>query len=226
MAKTIKAERATILLGDIPIEVYQMPDGSYALSRKDVFQSVQVEMKNYPRFCKENNIEIELTCDEYPSIKVNGGGVKLISAKTAVRIWLALAKKGFEFASELINHLRLDPSSLGLQLEDVPVLICKNKNRVTTPERNIRDRLSIELKGSVEVSCLDGLIDILTPSELIEIKNAKNWKAAFGQVLIYGFSYPSHFKRIHLFGSVHGLLRERIELHGKRMNVRVTWEDI
>lgn len=224
MAKTIKAERATILLGDIPIEVYQMPDGSYSLSQSDVFKAVQVETKNFPRFCKENNVEIELTCDEYPSIKVNGGLVKLVSAKTAVRIWLTLSKKGFDSAVEIIENLRLNPICLGLKVEDIPFLICKKKSRVKTPERRIRDRLSAELKGAVEVSCLDGRIDVLTPSELIEIKNVIRWKAAFGQVLVYGFSYPSHSKRIHLFGSVHGLLRERIELHGKQMNVRVTWE--
>jgi len=95
MAKTIKAERATILLGDIPIEVYQLPDGSYALSRKDVFQSVQVEMKNYPRFLVSSGLEA-LPCMalDLPQFSDNGGAVKPLSISQAGIIWNHLACDG------------------------------------------------------------------------------------------------------------------------------------
>jgi hypothetical protein len=47
-----------------------------------------------------------------------------------------------------------------------------------------------------------GRIDILTNTELIEIKTWKKWKDALGQVLCYGTYYPSHQKRIHFYGKI------------------------
>ncbi|MDM8566676.1 KilA-N domain-containing protein [Candidatus Halobeggiatoa sp. HSG11] len=50
-----------------------------------------------------------------------------------------------------------------------------------------------------EIAIETGFLDILTPKELIEVKNSKDWKAAVGQILIYGLSFPDRKKRIHLF---------------------------
>ena len=65
-----------------------------------------------------------------------------------------------------------------------------------------RDRLSQKLKGRTEVSTPVGRIDILTKTEVIEVKEVSDWKAAIGQVKAYGRYYPKHRQRIHLFGQI------------------------
>lgn len=67
-------------------------------------------------------------------------------------------------------------------------------------ELTIRDRLKTELGGEVEVITAVGRIDLLTATEVIEIKNIDNWKEALGKILAYSSFFPEHNKRIHLFG--------------------------
>lgn len=72
---------------------------------------------------------------------------------------------------------------------------------VKISEKYYQKRLRNNIGGKCEVSCPSGRIDLLTDVELIEIKHYSLWKAAVGQVLIYGLYYPNHRKRIHLFGN-------------------------
>jgi len=68
-------------------------------------------------------------------------------------------------------------------------------------EAQVRDRLAQRIPGSqTEVMTPFGRIDILTPTEVIEVKRASQWKQAIGQVEIYRQAYPHHRPRIHLFG--------------------------
>jgi hypothetical protein len=66
-------------------------------------------------------------------------------------------------------------------------------------EKEIKLRLQKELNGKIEIETESGFIDLLTDTEIIEIKVGKQWKHAVGQILIYSFEYPIHKKRIHLF---------------------------
>ncbi|WP_414590052.1 hypothetical protein [Scytonema sp. PCC 10023] len=74
------------------------------------------------------------------------------------------------------------------------------KAEYTDTERQIRARLKDELGGEVEVITAVGRIDLLTESEVIEIKEINNWKEALGKILAYATFFPEHSKRIHLFG--------------------------
>ncbi len=67
-------------------------------------------------------------------------------------------------------------------------------------EAKIRQRLRAELGGEMEVVTAVGRIDLLTESEVIEIKNINDWKEALGKILAYSAFFPEHSKRIHLFG--------------------------
>ncbi|MBO3458495.1 hypothetical protein G7B40_024950 [Aetokthonos hydrillicola Thurmond2011] len=67
-------------------------------------------------------------------------------------------------------------------------------------ESNIRDCLKAELSGEVQVVTAVGGIDLLTESEVIEIKEISNWKGALGQILAFSSFFLDHQKRIHLFG--------------------------
>ena len=70
-----------------------------------------------------------------------------------------------------------------------------------TYEWVIAKKLCKELGGEVEVGSRYGKIDILTDSEIIEVKRYKTWKHALGQVLVYGIDYPNHKKVLYLYGT-------------------------
>jgi hypothetical protein len=75
-------------------------------------------------------------------------------------------------------------------------------NPVKGTEAWYRDQLAEKLKGKVEVNTEAGRIDILTATEVIEVKRVSGWKGAIGQVKSYGRYYPKHSLRIHLFGKL------------------------
>lgn len=66
-------------------------------------------------------------------------------------------------------------------------------------KKKIQERLAEELSAEIEVETNVGRIDLLTDTEIIEIKHGSKWKHAIGQVLSYGHYYPEHQKVIHLF---------------------------
>jgi hypothetical protein len=53
--------------------------------------------------------------------------------------------------------------------------------------------------GIIEVECKAGIIDVLTGSEIIEVKSIKRWRNAIGQVISYVMCHPDKQPRIHLF---------------------------
>ncbi len=67
-------------------------------------------------------------------------------------------------------------------------------------EKAIRDRLHQDLGGQVEAPTKFGPIDLLMATELIEVKEFSDWKTGLGQILAKSSCYPSHTKRLHLFG--------------------------
>lgn len=97
--------------------------------------------------------------------------------------------------------------------------------RKSHPERDVRDRLQSQLGGKVEAYTKHGFIDLLTETELIEIKAANRWKDAIGHILVKSNKYPNHLKRLHLFGSEEPIL-EIIEDACQPWNIRVTFEKV
>lgn len=71
-----------------------------------------------------------------------------------------------------------------------------------------------------------GRIDIVTDYEIIEVKNAINWKNALGQILSYGTDPKVEMlnKRIHLFGGLN-VHKNTIENTCKLYNVAVSYDD-
>ena len=88
-------------------------------------------------------------------------------------------------------------------------------------EKCIQKRLQNELGGEIEVSCDTGYIDLLTDTEIIEIKYGRDWKHAVGQLLIYSLDYPLHKKRIHLFGIEDN---ENINKSCQNYNIYISYE--
>jgi hypothetical protein len=97
--------------------------------------------------------------------------------------------------------------------------------RKAHPERDVRDRLQSQLGGKVEAYTKYGLIDLLTETELIEIKTIDRWKDAIGHILAKSNKYPTHAKRLHLFGPKEPIL-ETIEEVCTPHSIRVTFEKV
>ena len=55
MANTVKAERATITLGDIELEVWMKEDGEYFLSSTDVAKAIGKPRNSMQRFLESEN---------------------------------------------------------------------------------------------------------------------------------------------------------------------------
>lgn len=151
---------------------------------------------------------------------------KLITVPTfsvidAVAIIRALASTGHPLAMDMVRgRVRLD---YGVLIERR----CGDIGIAWTKERDVQVRLFLRLGGQREVSTDDGVIDLLTDSEVIEVKDLSAWKCALGQILIYSEYYPSHSKRIHLFSPnpwvrIKPEQTERIRRAYQKWDVRLT----
>lgn len=102
--------------------------------------------------------------------------------------------------------------------------IKEHKSRCNYSEKAIIKRIASEEDGQTEVIIPAGKIDVLTSTELIEVKKMTNWKEGIGQLLVYSYYYPSHTKRLHLFGRYHSAFLAMVESHTVRLNTIVTVE--
>ena len=100
--------------------------------------------------------------------------------------------------------------------------------RKAHPERDVRDRLQSQLGGKVEAYTKYGLIDLLTETELIEVKTIDRWKDAVGHILIKTKKYPNHARRVHLFGpdDPNDLIWETIVESCADWKIRATFEKV
>jgi hypothetical protein len=75
------------------------------------------------------------------------------------------------------------------------------------------------------VQTIHGPIDLLTPTELIEIKRIEDWKEGLGQVMVKSPAFPDHAKRLHLFGQSDRTLRN-IKATCKQFEISVSYETV
>jgi hypothetical protein len=100
------------------------------------------------------------------------------------------------------------------------------KPKLSARDKEIRvsNRLADELHGQTEVPCWAGRIDVLTDTEVIEVKVGSRWKNALGQVLAYRVFFPRKQPRLHLFGNIDSMQKRTIEKVCSAYAVRVTYE--
>lgn len=96
---------------------------------------------------------------------------------------------------------------------------------ITTNEKIVQLRLARETNGAMEVPCAAGRVDLLTTTEIIEIKVLRNWKHAIGQVLAYSDYFPEHTPRIHLIVPDEKDVQLQLVIRAcEKRNIKVTWE--
>lgn len=222
MADSIKAVRGLIDLGGVLLNVYLMPNGGYKLAGRNVTDAVDMRHGSLSEFFKVKTLkELPGTCFIR---SVTGETFCALPTELAVQYWGNAAINGCVKAQKLLELLRNSPDVLGVQSSDVPVFLGKNKKSSKRAEASIRDKIAVSEGGVKEVVIISGKIDVLTSTQLIEVKHVKAWKEAIGQVLVYGHYYPSHTKRIHFFGTAHSEIRELIKSHCDKLNICITWE--
>ncbi len=77
--------------------------------------------------------------------------------------------------------------------------------------------------GEREVETPVGYVDLVTDTEVIEIKHVSNWKDG-AKILLYAPYLGERQPRIHLFGGYTKDFRQLVEQSFSRLSVRVTWE--
>ena len=127
--------------------------------------------------------------------------VLAISRSTYSRAITSLQKRGLVESTKAIMMGYRNGKIVMRGTHDGRVEVVKeNSWQPSSVEKIIRDRLMSVIGGQPEVNTPVGRIDLLTDSEIIEVKHVADWKSAMGQVLAYASFYPQHTKRIHLFG--------------------------
>jgi hypothetical protein len=99
------------------------------------------------------------------------------------------------------------------------------KATAVSPEKKIQVRLAKKLGGKLEVRTSSGTADIVTSTEVIEVKEASLWKGALGQVITYQLDMPHLSKRIHLFNVPPKFNKTRVEKACSSFDVLVTYEE-
>ncbi|NES00190.1 MAG: hypothetical protein F6J86_41415 [Symploca sp. SIO1B1] len=107
---------------------------------------------------------------------------------------------------------------------ELPSFAQKEKARYKRPEKEVQKRLAQSLQGEIEVQCKSGNIDILTDTQVIEVKKCKDWKHAIGQVLVYQLEYPDKQARIHLYETCSSEFQLMVNSFASKLNILVTFE--
>ncbi len=90
-SKTVKAKRATIDIGGIAINVYQLPDGSYRLAGRNVTDAIGEDDKTLPRFYGVRRLkDLPRADSSLPQIKANTGETLVpVAIEDAMDYWLS-----------------------------------------------------------------------------------------------------------------------------------------
>jgi hypothetical protein len=89
-------------------------------------------------------------------------------------------------------------------------------------ERDVSQALAEQENGKCEVKTPVGYIDVLTDKYVYEVKIAKRWKEAVGQVLTYKAYYPNHKPRLYLYGKP-SITKKTIEEQCRTLGIVVVW---
>jgi hypothetical protein len=168
MTKTIKAERVVIELGSSPINVYQLPDGSYRLSGRNVTDAIEEDDKTLPRFYGVKSLkDLPGACLESGKISAGKEGSPFIPVeiKDAAVYWGHCSQKGNALASAIL---------VACAIESIERRADKAFGK-TRSEEEYNDRMKARIEGMVVRRSLCDVIKeyILRHPELSE--NTTKW---------------------------------------------------
>ncbi len=89
------------------------------------------------------------------------------------------------------------PAARTVPVPGDPVLV--SRLPPTRREAFYRDAEKLRIGARSEVPVGSGIADLVSRTEIVEVKMGRAWRHALGQVLAYGHHHPSLAKRIHLY---------------------------
>lgn len=225
----MSVQRAVIMLGEIELDVFQMSDGGYQLSEEGTARAAGKPDNSFGRFTQNHSSQLHQlqTLERVHKVEGEKTRVKLVPIEYAVLYWAKEARKGNTKAQYLLSQIQKNrhPDFISFDSMILKELTQPKQNKTKRKtEAWYSSKLQKEIGGVREVPTEAGNIDLLTSTEIIELKEVKNWKCAIGQIETYSFYYPSHTKRVHLFGNCHETLLEIIRKHCDRHEINLTWE--
>lgn len=227
MNNIIRAERATVKFCEgVEVDGYLLPDGEFRVGKVGAAIAVGYgkdwlgQLKGKPLKALQDmgysGESIPVECET-----ISGGG-RHVQTISRLDFDILIAFAASEGKRDAMRLLAKNP-----KIERTTVLEPKIRKNLSSNqiEKIIQKKLAKTLSNAnIEVSTLAGRIDILTETQLIEVKEWKRWKEAIGQVLCYGAYYPNHEKRIHFFGEAHIEFIQLVEHHCQSMNIVMSWE--
>lgn len=209
-------ERQTVTFAPrLEVDGYQTPNGEFRVGMAGVSTVVGFASNWLSRLKQRNQLAFNILLEKGFTGEVLMGSVVNERGASIVK---TISLEDFKI---LLNYAASEGNPKALTL----LGLNRNKRIVSTPESVIRDKLAAKLKNATtEVICNAGKIDILTDTEIIEVKNVNKWKSAIGQVLVYGLYYPSKTKRIHLFGKITDSAKKMVLLDANKLGVCVTFD--
>jgi hypothetical protein len=90
--------------------------------------------------------------------------------------------------------------NVNCEYDDLKKLFDENAKSNKVSEKDIQVKVHQMFGGVREVNTPVGFIDVLTDTQLIEVKSAETWKHSVGQLLSYSKFYPNHEMVMYLFG--------------------------
>lgn len=154
-------------------------------------------------------------------VQTAGGlqGVQLLKLTTCIN-WLLKDKPSF------VGKLQIICKQNNINFPDVNYknIYVKEKLTYKNLEKKVKLRLNEIVNGIVEVPCKAGVADIVTQTQVIEVKKISEWKHAVGQVVIYGLEFPCKETRIHLYGACSEEYRQMIVSYCSLLSIIVSFE--
>jgi hypothetical protein len=145
MSESIKATRATVMIGEIAMEGFMLPDGSYQMSQTQTAETVGLGVQNVSDFLKSKALkslsgegytpqtsEIESEADQ----QRGGSRIKAVPLTIVRKYWLWQAFRGNKKALALVDALMAE--TLERRFDDV--------FGVTQTEQQRNDRLSARVQ--------------------------------------------------------------------------------
>lgn len=122
-----------------------------------------------------------------------------------------------------LRHLALQ-ANVNVELAADSIVAFSTRGFKLDVEKQWQAKLAKQLGASREVHCPVGIIDLLLPTKVIEVKQAAGFKSALGQVLSYGAFYRGRSLALALFGTSN-YCKADIEQVCGLYNVEVIWLD-
>lgn len=173
---TGKAQRRTIQLGTIPVQIFLLPDGSYCLSQSEVAAVVGKANASIFHFLNTKGLKALLSTESESAISVEPVAVegtnrpiRPISFQVANLYWYHWSQKGNELAQALYQAL-LKYSSFGLRrtAEEKQQQLATELAQPTVPAVAPDHALQLELRAATQ-----GLVSLSQQNVQLMTQNAQ-----------------------------------------------------